>query len=146
MSRYLAGAIVMSLLLVVYLGFALVYASILLRDDLMIVNIMGVALFVIPVLGAWGLAAEWRFGAGVEKLRQVAINEGVFPDDFVTLPSGRPDKDQAAEEFSRYKTEVESHPESWQAWFRLGIAYDAAGDRSRARQAMRRALSLYRAK
>jgi hypothetical protein len=62
-NRYLAGSVVMSLLLLVYLGFAVVYASILLQDDNLIVNVMGVALLVLPLLGAWGLVAEWRFGA-----------------------------------------------------------------------------------
>lgn len=142
MSRYLAGAVVMSLLLVVYLGFALVYASILLRDDNWIVNTMGYALFVIPLLGAWGLFAEWRFGLGVDRMRHELLDEGQFPDDFQALASGRPDKGQALLQFDQFKAEVESAPDSWAAWCRLGVAYDAAGDRSRARWAMRKALRL----
>ena len=39
---------------------------------------------------------------------------------------------------------VEAEPESWQAWYRLGWAYDAAGDRRRARGALRRAVALER--
>jgi len=142
LSRYLAGAVVMSLLLAVYLGFALVYASILLRDDNAIVNLMGYALLVIPIIGAWGLFAEWRFGMGVDRMRHELLDEGQFPDDFEALASGRPDKDQALGRFDQFKAEVEATPESWVAWCRLGIAYDAAGDRSRARWAMRKAVRL----
>ena len=132
----------MSLLLLVYLGFALVYASILLRDDNWVVHIMGYALLVIPLLGAWGLFSEWRFGIGVDRMRHELLDAGQFPDEFQALDSGRPDKDQALGQFDQFKAEVESAPESWSAWCRLGVAYDAAGDRSRARWAMRKALRL----
>jgi len=142
LSRYLAGAVVMSLLLVVYLGFALVYASILVRDDNWIVNAMGYALLVIPLVGAWGLFAEWRFGVGVDRMRHELLDAGQFPNQFQALASGRPDKDQALGQFDQFKADVEGSPDSWVAWCRLGVAYDAAGDCSRARWAMRKALRL----
>jgi Flp pilus assembly protein TadD len=50
----------------------------------------------------------------------------------------------ADEEFPRYKAEVEAEPGSWRAWFRLGLAYDASGDRRRARWALREAIRLSR--
>jgi cytochrome c-type biogenesis protein CcmH/NrfG len=136
----------MSLLVAVYLGFALVYAAILLRDDYWVVNAMGYALLIIPLVGAWGLAAEWRFGVGVDRMRHELLEQGLFPDEFHALASGRPDKDHAATVFDAFKDHVEQSPDSWVAWCRLGVAYDAAGDRSRARWAMRRALRLRRAK
>jgi Flp pilus assembly protein TadD len=37
---------------------------------------------------------------------------------------------------------VEQSPEDWRAWFRLAHAYDVAGDRGRAREAMRKAIEL----
>ena len=33
-------------------------------------------------------------------------------------------------------------PDDWRAWYRLGLAYDASGDRRRAREAVRRAITL----
>ena len=39
---------------------------------------------------------------------------------------------------------MEAAPEDWRAWFRLGLAYDASGDRRRARKAIIRAISLER--
>jgi Flp pilus assembly protein TadD len=38
---------------------------------------------------------------------------------------------------------VESAEDDWSAWFRLGLAYDDAGDRRRARAAMRTAIRLH---
>jgi tetratricopeptide (TPR) repeat protein len=143
-NRFLAGAIVMSLLLLVYLGFALVYASILLRDDSPIVNAMGVALVVLPILGAWGLVAEWRFGVSADRLRRALETEGDNGYEFPQTPSGRPDRAAAREIFPQFQAAVEAHPDSWQAWFHLGLAYDAAGDRPRARKAIRKAISLHR--
>ena len=94
MNRYLAGSIVMSALLVVYLGFAVVYASILLQDDSLFVNAMGLAMVVLPILGAWGLFAEWRFGVRSSRLRGLLDDESGLPD-FPTHASGRFDRDQA---------------------------------------------------
>jgi Flp pilus assembly protein TadD len=39
---------------------------------------------------------------------------------------------------------VEAAPDDWGSWFRLGFAYDAAGDRKRARESLRRAARLHR--
>ena len=57
--------------------------------------------------------------------------------------SGRVDRGAADEAFAARQAEVEAEPESWQAWYRLALAYDDAGDRARARSAVRRAISLY---
>ena len=132
----------MSLLLLVYLGFALVYASILLRDVSPVVNGMGVALVVLPILGAWGLVAEWRFGASADRLRRALDAQGDNGFEFPHTASGRPDRAAAREIFPQFQRAVESEPESWQAWFHLGLAYDAAGDRPRARKAIRKAIAL----
>jgi Flp pilus assembly protein TadD len=68
-----------------------------------------------------------------------------MPDEPVeTLPSGRPDRAQADAAFPRYQAEAEADPESWHAWMRLGIVYDACGDRKRARRSIREAISRYR--
>jgi len=66
-------------------------------------------------------------------------------DDLPKLPSGRADPALADAQFPPYKVAVEAEPESWQAWFRLGLAYDASGDRPRARWATREAIRLARA-
>ena len=143
MSRHLAGAIVMSLLLLVYLGFAVAYASVLLQDDSLLVNVMGLALLVFPVLGAWGLVAEWRFGVASSRLRDLLEQRGLAPE-FPRSVGGRALRDHAMEMFPQFQAEVESAEDDWTAWFRLGLAYDACGDRRRGRWAIRRAIRLSR--
>jgi Flp pilus assembly protein TadD len=44
--------------------------------------------------------------------------------------------------FPAYRADAEEHPDDWRAWYRLGLAYDAAGDRRRAREAVRTAIRL----
>ena len=69
--------------------------------------------------------------------------EDALPADEVTVrPSGRVDRDDADAVFPAYRAEVEQHPDDWRAWYRLGVAYDAAGDRRRARSAVRSAIRL----
>ena len=60
--------------------------------------------------------------------------------------AGRGSRDPVAAdlEFPKYQAEVEAAPDSWQAWLRLGLAYDASGDRRRARWATRKAIALQR--
>ena len=143
MSRYIAGSVIMTLLVAVYVGFAFVYAQVLLRDDSLLVNAMGAALLVFPLVGAWGLVLEWRFGFASSKLIKILGAEGKLPDDdFPTKLSGRPIKEQALETFPAFQKDAEDNPESWRAWLRLALAYDACGDRRRARWATRTAIKL----
>jgi hypothetical protein len=106
---------------------------------------MGVALLVFPILGVWAVSREILFGVRTERLVHILDDEGGLPvDDLPHRTSGRPLRDAADEEFPRYRDEVEGAPDSWRAWFRLGLAYDASGDRRRARRALREAIRLQR--
>jgi len=143
MNRPMIAAILMASLLLVYVGFTANYAWILLRDDSPIAVAMGAALIVFPILGVWGLVSEMMFAIRSQKLTVMLEKEGLFPaEDFPTTISGRPDRSAAEELFPRYAAHVEAEPTSWRAWLRLGLAYDACGDRRRARWAVRKAISL----
>ena len=145
MSRYIAGSVIMTALVAIYVGFAVVYAQVLLRDDSLLVNALGAALLVFPIVGAWGIIREWRFGFSSSKLIKILQREGGLPDDdFPTTVSGRPIKDQALDAFPAFQKEAEDNPESWRAWLRLALAYDACGDRRRARWATRKAIALHK--
>lgn len=134
-------ALLMALLLVLYLVFVFQYAIVLMTIDELPARIMGVALIVLPILGAWALAAELRFGFRAEGLAKKLEAEGGMPTTVIPVsPSGRPDREAADAEFPQYQAEVEASPESWRAWFRLALAYDASGDRKRARWATRQAI------
>lgn len=107
--------------------------------------VIGGALIILPVIGVWALARELLFGIGSERLVRRLDAEGELPpNDLPTRPSGRPFRDAADAEFPKYQADVEATPEDWRAWFRLGLAYDASGDRRRARGAIRTAIALER--
>ena len=57
-------------------------------------------------------------------------------------PSGRVVRAEGDAVFPAYRADAEAHPDDWRVWFRLGLAYDAAGDRRRAREAVRTAIRL----
>jgi hypothetical protein len=136
---------VMAALLALYLVFAVNYALILLSAPQTAAKILGGALIVLPVVGAGVLVADLVFVFRGQRLLRRLSDEGGLPvDDLPRLPSGRPDPVAADAEFPKYQAEVEADPTSWQAWLRLGLAYDASGDRGRARWATRKALALQR--
>ena len=143
MNRPLVGALFMAVLLVAYLAFTLNYAWILINDSSALVVAMGYALVVLPVVGAWALALELRFAVVSSRLMKVLEAEGGMPhEEFSITPSGRADRAQAQKVFEDFAAAAHENPESWQAWLRLGLAYDASGDRRRARWAVRRAIGL----
>lgn len=144
-ARALVGVIVMSALLVLYFVFAGVRAVALLASGTAIAVAMGAALLLLPLIGAWALARELLFGVRSTALVDELERERLLPDDLGDAgPTGRPDRAVADAAFDRYRLEAEAAPESWRAWARLGIVYDACGDRNRARRAIRTAISLKR--
>ncbi len=94
---------------------------------------IGVALFVVAAIGALLLVLEFRFGVRITRLGSRLEAEGGAPEDVVPVrPSGRPTREAADEVFPKYQAAVEQDPADWRAWYRLGVVYDAAGDRKRA--------------
>ncbi|WP_237198500.1 hypothetical protein [Rothia nasimurium] len=109
--------------------------------------LLGGALIVLPVLGAWAMIREIIFGSRTQALGQELAAAGELPED--TLPrteAGRIDRAAADSQFTHYATATEKDPTSWKNWFHLSLAYDASGDRKRARKAMRTAIALRRGK
>ncbi|MRG61646.1 hypothetical protein GE115_17445 [Agromyces sp. CFH 90414] len=139
------AAVVMAVLLALYLvlvGWRAV--QFMLTGDPIAVA-MGVALIVLPVLGAWALWREIDFGIRSQQVVRRLDDEGGIDLGLPVSPSGRIERDAADGAFERFRADVEAEPESWRAWLRLGLVYDAAGDRRRARRAVRRAIELERA-
>ena len=140
------GAVVMTVLLALYLVFAVYYAFVLFGTGEAVAIAIGVALLVLPLFGAGFIGAEIVFGVRAEKLARRLEAEGRLPTEEVPVSvSGRVDRAAAEELFPVYRAAVERAPEDWSAWFRLALAYDAAGDRRRARWATREAIRLERA-
>ncbi|MDD1478160.1 hypothetical protein [Arthrobacter sp. H16F315] len=142
-TKIWVGAV--TLLLVFYLVVSFQRSVLLMTDANPMAKAIGVAYLVLPVIGAWALARELLFGARTERLAKILEAEGGLPEDNLPrTPAGRIIRDAADREFERYRAETEAAPADWRSWFRLSCAYDAAGDRKRARSSMRDAVRLYR--
>jgi hypothetical protein len=136
----------MAVLLVLYLVLVAQLALRLLAVDELVAKGLGVALLVLPVVGLWALVVELVFGIRSERLGRRLADEGETPlQGLPRLPSGRIERAAADAVFADYQAEAESAPGRWESWYRLGLAYDACGDRRRARAAIRRAIALDRA-
>lgn len=106
--------------------------------------VLGSAILVLPFLGAGLVIAELRFGAQTEQLAKRLAEAGELPDisGLPRLPSGRIEREAADAWFAERKAEVDVAPQDWRSWYKLAEAYDLAGDRRRARMAMRKAIEL----
>jgi hypothetical protein len=144
--KNLIAVIVMAVLLALYLVLVVQHAIVLLGTGVLAGQLEGIALIVLPIIGAWALIAELVFGARAQRLLHLMTERGDLPvDDLPHRPSGRPERAAADVEFPKYQAEVEAAPTDWTRWYRLALAYDASGDRRRARWATRRAIRLERA-
>ena len=135
---------VLVVVLVVYLGLALLLAFALLTSGDPLGTVLGVAVLVIPLIGAWVVWQELRFGFATARLGEELEAAGRWPEEVLpTRPSGRPEREAADALFEQRRLETEAAPEDWHAWYRLGLAYGDAGDRRRARAALRHAIALH---
>ena len=130
---------------VAYMAFALWRGWFLVSSGDPVAIGLGLAVAVLPAIGAWLLARELRFGLRMQALgRQLAAEGDLAIDDLPRTPSGRIERDAADARFARERMRVEATPGDWRAWYRLAVAYDDARDRKRARAAMREAIRLHR--
>ena len=145
-ARAITGVFIMSAMLVLYFVLAGYRGFALLASSSLIAVLMGVAMIVLPLIGVWALWRELQFGRHATRLADRLETEGNMPADEVeTLPSGKATREAADAIFPKYRAEAEARPDAWESWMRLGVVYDAAGDRKRARAAIRQAIKLERA-
>jgi cytochrome c-type biogenesis protein CcmH/NrfG len=132
------------LALVVYFVMLARTAVALLRTGTPAAVALGIGVLILPLVGSWVLVATVRAGLAHQRLARLAADDGMELDvsSLPRKPSGRIDRDAADGLFQRVRAEVEANPDDWRRWYRLARAYDYAGDRTRARQAMRRAVEL----
>lgn len=137
------GAVVMTALTIMYVFLLGDKGFVLLQQPNVIAKVMGALILIFPAVALWAIIRELVFGLKIEKLGKQLEDSGQWPQfNFVLRPSGRPTRDAANAEFDRVRALVEANETDWKAWFTLGLAYDAAGDRRRARLAMRKALAI----
>ncbi len=139
------GVIAISIALALYIVLAGQRAVLFLLSGEPVGILIGAALIVLPLIAAWALYRELRFGVEAARLGRALEAEDALPDEeLAARPSGRVLREEADAVFPRYREAVEAAPEDWRAWYRLGLAYDGSGDRRRARAAVRTAIRLER--
>lgn len=141
-TKLWVGAILALFVLYLFASFSSSLAF--LRADEPLAKAIGAAAFVLPVIGVWILVREVLFGTRAQRMARILESEGLLPEDTLPrTPSGRIVKDAADADFDRYREEAEADPGSWRGLHRLALAYDAAGDRRRARETMRSAIAAF---
>lgn len=105
---------------------------------------LGLALMVLPIIGIWVMLSTLRAGLLHQRLARIIHEQGMDLDvaGLPRMPSGRIRHDAADELFKTVREEVDREPGDWRRWYRLARAYDYAGDRARAREAMNRAVEM----
>jgi hypothetical protein len=105
---------------------------------------LGLALLIFPLIGVWVMVSTLRAGLAHQRLARIVREEGMELDvsSLPRMPSGRIQRDAADALFETVRDELESDRDNWRRWYRLARAYDYAGDRSRAREAMRTAVEM----
>lgn len=115
----------------------------LIREGTLVTVTFGIAVLILPLIGAWFLWKNTEFVRKANRLAGELEREGGLPvDELRRTPSGRIDRDSADEVFRRRKEEAELTPGDWRCWFRLAVAYHDARDTPRARKAMQHAIAL----
>ena len=137
-------AFVLAALTLVYLTFIAGRAWALIGSGDPVPVVLGLAILALPVIGVWVVWRELSFGLRTAELgRELEASGGLPADDLPRRPSGRVERAAADARFAERQADVEAAPDDWGAWFRLAVAYDDAGDRRRARAAMRTAIAKY---
>ncbi|QUR67025.1 hypothetical protein [Mycobacterium spongiae] len=105
---------------------------------------LGLALLIMPGIGLWAMIATLRAGLAHQKLARLIADDGMELDasGLPRRPSGRIERAAADALFTTVRAELEDDPDNWRRWYRLARAYDYAGDRRRARGAMKAAVEL----
>ena len=105
---------------------------------------LGVGVLAIPLLVIFLIWREWSLAAHVQRMAdELAAADELPVDDLPRSPGGRIDRAAADEAFAEAKARAEASPEDWRAWYHLAFAYDASGDRRRARAMLRDAARLH---
>jgi cytochrome c-type biogenesis protein CcmH/NrfG len=105
---------------------------------------LGLAVLIMPLIGIWVMVTTLQAGFAHQRLARLARDEGVDLDvsGLPRMPSGRVQRDAADALFETAREELDQDPDNWRRWYRVARAYDYAGDRRRAREAMKKAVEL----
>jgi hypothetical protein len=128
----------MTLLALVYVVLLGGRAITLIAEFAPIPTTMGVAMLAFPLVAIWAIFREIQFGMQSERLTSKALEIGLPELELELRPSGRATKESAQQAFESLKQEFDET--NWTSWYLLAEAYEASGDRKRARHSMRQAI------
>ncbi|WP_146926219.1 hypothetical protein [Cellulomonas xylanilytica] len=141
-----AAAVALTGLLGLYVWLVASRATALIRTGEPVGVGLGIAFWILPPLVIWLVAREWRLAIDVQRMADELADADELPvDDLPRSPGGRIDRAAAREAFEPARAQAEAQPDDWRSWYHLAFAYDAAGDRRRARESLRTASRLHRA-
>ncbi|MEZ0449254.1 hypothetical protein [Cellulomonas sp. ICMP 17802] len=141
-----AGAVALTGLLALYVWIVASRATALVRTGEPVGIGLGIAFWVLPPLVIWLVAREWLLAIDVQRMAdELAAADELPIDDLPRSPGGRIDRAAARAAFEPARELAEAEPDDWRSWYHLAFAYDAAGDRRRARESLRKASRLHRA-
>ena len=142
--RGLVPALAVTVLLAIYAWAIAGRGVALLRTGEVVGVALGVGVLVLPLLVVWLVWREWSIAAHVQRMADELAAAGELPvDDLPRSPGGRIDRAAADAAFEDARAAAEAAPDDWRAWYHLAFAYDAAGDRRRARATLRRTAQLH---
>lgn len=144
-NRGFLAAAAMSSLVALYFALVAGRAVIFIGTDDPVAKALGFALLVLPAIGLWWLVLELRLGMAVQRMGDILERDDRLPaldGEFDTRGRLTPEAQEAA--FETAKLGVELSPDDWVAWYHVGHAYGASGDKSMARKSFRHAATLYK--
>lgn len=145
-GKSIAGAVALTALLGLYVWLVASRATALIRTGEPVGMALGIAFWVLPVVVVWLVVREWSLAVDVQRMAdELAAADELPVDDLPRSPGGRIDRSAAREAFGPARDVAEASPDDWRSWYHLAFAYDAAGDRRRARESLRKASALHRA-
>lgn len=130
-------SLILTAILSVYLVFTILRAIDFLQVDDPAVKALGIAILVLPILGAILILREIKFGKLSYQMGQT-IDESF-------LPTTQLSEDQKSEFLDQAIERAKSQMDSWQAWYSVALAYDLLKERKLAREAMQYSVELYQA-
>ena len=128
-------SLILTAILLVYLGFTVLRGLDFLKVDDPAVQALGIAVLILPILGAILVYREIKFGK-LSYLMGQTISDDYLPTNDLTDEQKREYLDRAIEQA---KTQMQS----WQAWYSVALAYDLLKERKLAREAMKYSVELY---
>lgn len=143
--KQLLAPVLVTLLLAIFLYAAgtRIVAMVRTGEPIIIAIACAVSLVLVAIL--WGIYKEWSMAFTVQKMGALLEAEGALPvDDLPRSPGGRIDHEVASEQFEALRLATEQDLDNWKPWYNLAFGYDAAGDRKRAREALRTAARLFK--